>query len=304
VTHVRLPPAVRGVNLLPTSRYAPAVRAEQEVHPPRVPAADAGNATRVRRPLDSLISSAQLLRVLTESDLRLRYGRGPWRFVRWLFEPAALVGVYLILVTFVLDRAGTAPGLSLTCAVVPFQLVMLTIGNAMGALDSRRPILLNMAFKRMLIPPSSALSESVGFASSLFLVAVMMASYKVAPTWNIFWFPLVLLVNLLLAVAAAYPAVLCGIWLRELRPFVASFVRILFFLAPGLVSLDETSPGIRNVLRLNPMTGLFEAYRDAFLYGRAPAAWELLVPLATAVLLLIVFVPVYRVEQGQFAKVI
>ena len=303
-THVEVRPAVRGANLLRTSRYAPAVEAEQKLAPSRLTTADAGRATRVRRPLASLIASAELLRVLTESDLRFRYGRGPWRFVRWLFEPVALVGVYLILVTFVLDRPGTAPGLSLTCAVVPFQLVMLTIANVMMTLDSRRPILLNMAFKRMLIPPASALTESVGFASSLLLIVAMMAIYGVAPTWNILWFPLVFALNLLLAAAAAYPAILLGIWLRELRTFVLSFVRILFFLGPGLVPLSQTDAGVRELLRLNPLTGLFEAYRDCFLYGRTPAAWELLVPLAAAVLLLIVFVPVYRVEQRQFAKVI
>jgi ABC-type polysaccharide/polyol phosphate export permease len=156
----------------------------------------------------------------------------------------------------------------------------------------------------MLIPPSAALSESLGFASSLLLIVAMMAIYDIAPTWSIFWFPLVLLVNVMLAAAAAYPAILCGIWLRELRPFVLSFVRILFFLGPGLVPLNETSPGIQGLLKANPMTGLFEAYRDVFMNGQAPAAWELLVPLATAVLLLIVFVPLYRVEQRQFAKVI
>jgi len=242
--------------------------------------------------------------VLTASDLRVRHGRGPWTAVRWLFEPVALVGVYLILVTFVLDRPGDAPGLSLTCAVVPFQLVMLTIGNAMTALDARRPILLNMAFKRMLIPPSAALSESAGFAASLFLIVVMMGVYGVAPTLNVLWFPLVLLVNLLLAAAAAYPAILLGIWLRELKQFVLSFVRVLFFLGPGLVPLAQTSSGTRDLLRLNPMTGLFEAYRDVFMYGDAPAALDLLIPFGTALLLLAAFVPVYRGEQRQFAKVI
>jgi lipopolysaccharide transport system permease protein len=241
---------------------------------------------------------------MTESDLRFRYGRGPWRFVRWLFEPFALVGVYLVLVTFVLNRPGTSPGLSLACGVVPFQLVMLTIGNAMTALDSRRPILLNMAFKRMLLPLSSTLSESVGFGASLFLIFTMMGVYRTAPDWNVLWFPLVLLVNLVLAAAAAYPAILLGIWLRELRAFVQSFVRILFFLGPGLVPLSETSSGVRSLLRLNPLTGLFEGYRDAFLYGRAPAPWELLIPIAAAALLLIVFVPVYSSEQRHFAKVI
>jgi lipopolysaccharide transport system permease protein len=174
----------------------------------------------------------------------------------------------------------------------------------MTALDARRPILMNMAFKRMLIPPSAALSESAGFGASLFLIIVMMGVYGVAPTWNILWFPLVLLVNLLLAAAAAYPGILCGIWLRELKQFVLSFVRILFFLGPGLVPLDQTRAGIRDLLRLNPMTGLFEAYRDVFIYGNAPAAWELLIPFGTALLLLAAFVPVYRVEQRQFAKVI
>jgi ABC-type polysaccharide/polyol phosphate export permease len=285
--------------------YSNVVETEQEgFRPPKRVTSRAGGEARIRHAVEWLVRAAELLRTLTESDLRFRYGRGPWRFVRWLFEPVAVVGVYLILVTFVLDRAGTAPGLSLTCAVVPFQLVILTIGNAMGALELRKPILLNMAFKRMLIPPSSALSESVGFASSLLLIVAMMAIYKIAPSWNIFWFPLVFLVNLLLAAAAAYPAVLFSIWLRELRAFVQSFVRILFFLGPGLVPLEETSPGIRSFLRVNPLTGIFEAYRDAFLYGRAPAAWELLFPLAAAMVLLLVFLPVYRIEQRQFAKVI
>jgi ABC-type polysaccharide/polyol phosphate export permease len=79
---------------------------------------------------------------------------------------------------------------------------------------------------------------------------------------------------------------------------------MLFFLAPGLVPLSQTSPTIQDVLRLNPLTGLFEAYRSAFLYGEPPSAWQLLYPIAIATCLLVVFVPLYRNEQRQFAKVL
>lgn len=260
--------------------------------------------TLPHRALRSLVRSADLLRVLAESDLRFRYGRGPFRFARWLLEPVALVGVYLLLVTFILNQSESAVGLSLTCAVIPFQLVMLTIANAMTTLEARRPILLNMSFDRSLLPSSCALTESVGFASSFLLLIVIMAAYGVAPTWSILWFPLVLVVNLLLAIAAAYAAVLLGIWLRELKAFVLSFVRILFFLAPALVPLEQTSDSVRGILKLNPLTGLFEAYRDVFLYGQRPAAWELLYPLTGAIVLLLVFVPIYRSEQRQFGKVV
>jgi len=161
-----------------------------------------------------------------------------------------------------------------------------------------------MRFNRMLIPTASALTESAGFGSSFFLIIFMMATYKIDPTWNILWFPLVLFVNLLLAVGAAYPAILFSIWLREVRAFFLSFVRVLFFLSPGLVPLSQTSSEITQILKFNPLTGLFEAYRSVFLYGRAPEAWELLYPLVAAFILVAVFVPIYRGEQRQFAKVI
>lgn len=297
-------PAGRSSGFQP-SRYPSRVQTEQEALSSTRSTKDSlGRETLRRRAVQSLAGSADLLQALTESDLRFRYGRGPWRFVRWLFDPISLVGVYLILVTFVLDIPGEAVGLSLTCAVIPFQLVMLTIGNAMTALEVRRPILLNMAFKRMLMPASSALTESVGFGSSLFLLIVMMAIYGVAPTWNILWFPLVFLVTLLLAIGSAYAAVLFGIWLRELRAFVISFVRVLFFLGPGLVPLQQTSENVRHVFRLNPMTGLFEAYRDIFLDGQRPAVWELVFPLIAAIILLVIFLPIYKSEQRHFAKVI
>jgi lipopolysaccharide transport system permease protein len=260
--------------------------------------------SRLREIGRGLRRSFDLLRVLTEADLRFRYGRGSFRFVRWLLEPFALVGVYLLLVSFVLDRPGTAPGLSLACAIVPFLLVMATITNAMDAIHIRRPIVLNMSFKRNLIPVSSALTESMSFAASFFVVVVMMAVYQVAPTPALLWLPVVVFVNLYLAVAAAYGASLLGLWLWEFRPFLLSFVRMLFFLGPGLIPLSETGEGTRSLLRLNPLTGLFEAYRDIFLYGNTPAAWELLYPLGIASVLIAAFVPVYRTEQRQFAKVL
>lgn len=260
-----------------------------------------------RRVIDAardLPAAVDLLRALTEADLQFRYGRGPLRFLRWMLEPFALVGVYLILMTVVLDRPGEAPGLSLAAAIVPFQLVMATVTNAMVALDIRRPILLNMGFRRTLIPVSSALTESMSFSASFVLIIVMMVIYDVGPTTALVWLPLVVVVTLYVAVSAAYAACLLAVWLHELKPFLLSFVRMLFFLGPGLVPLAQTSGDVRQILELNPFSGLFELYRDVFLTGETPAAWEFLYPMGIASLLLAVFVPIFRAEQRQFAKVL
>ena len=257
-----------------------------------------------RRRAAAVRAHADVLLTLSQADLRARYGRGGFRLVKWLLDPFALLGIYLILVTFVLDRPGEAPGLSLACAIVPFQLVMSTVTNSTGAIQARESIILNMAFERTLIPAATVLTETFAFIASLSLIALTMVVYGVPPTAALLWYPLVFIVNVALAAAIAYPAALFGLWFRELRVFAISLVRAMFFLAPGLVPLSQASETAHKLLRLNPLTGLFEAYRDVFLFGQAPGARDLLYPLGVAVLLIALFVPVYRTEQSQFAKVI
>jgi lipopolysaccharide transport system permease protein len=264
-------------------------------------AASARSRARERRPLRGRL---ELLLALTESDLRVRYGRGRVRLLKWLLDPFALVGVYLLLVSVVLDRPGTAPGLSLACAVVPFQLLMMSVVNAMGAVDLRRSIILNMGFERTLIPASGVLTETVAFAASFLLLALMMVVYQVAPTLALLWLPVVIAVNLLVAVSVAYAFSLVGIWFSDLRQFAVSFVRTLFFLAPGLVPLKLIGGDAADLLRLNPLSGIFEGYRSVLLYGVRPEAWELLIPAGFAAVVLAAALPVYVSEQRQFAKVV
>jgi ABC-type polysaccharide/polyol phosphate export permease len=263
-----------------------------------------GPRSRGTAGLARLRSTFDLLVSLTASDLRSRYGRGPWLIVRWLSEPFALVGVYLVLTAVVLNRPGHAVGLSIACAIVPFQLIMLAVTNAMTAVNLRRPIITNMAFRRTLIPLSSVLTESTSFIASFGILATMMAVYGVAPTPALLWLPVVAAAPVALAVGFAYPASLFGLWFWELRPFGVSVVRILFFIGPGLVPLSQTSERTRAFLRLNPLTGLFESFRAVFLYGHRPAAWQVLYPVGFALLLLATFVPLYRRDQREFAKVV
>jgi lipopolysaccharide transport system permease protein len=257
----------------------------------------AAGSTRLRRAVDVL---AELVR----SDILIRYGRGRIRALKWLLDPIAALGVYLLLVAFVLDRGGEATGLSLVCAIVPFQLVVASVINSFQAVGLRSSIILNMSFPRGLIPISAVVTESVALTTSLILIPLMMAVYGVGPTTALLWLPLAFAATIVFSVALAYPATLFGIWYPELMPFGVSLVRAMFFLATGLVALEQVSGTARDLLPYNPLTGLFETFRDALLFGQAPAAWQLLVPLGVAALLLCAFYPLYRSEQSHLAKLI
>src|SRR5262245_6027671 len=163
----------------------------------------AGSRPRARRMRD-------VLTVLTRSDLQVRYGRGRLRFLKWVLDPIAALGIYLLLVAFVLDQGTLATGLSLACAIVPFQLLLSSIVNASSAVERRSSVSLNMRFPRLVMPVSSVLTESVAFVAALLLLPAMMLAYWIAPPAAILWLPLCLAATVALALAFAYPATLVG----------------------------------------------------------------------------------------------
>jgi len=265
---------------------------------------DAPQRAAASRSSGRLARAADLLVSLSLADMRARYGRDPLRFLKWVLDSLALVAVYLVLRTILLDRGGPAPGLSLACAVVPFHLMMMTVFNSMTTVRERGSIVLNVGFDRTLLPASSAMTEAIAFCGSLLLLFALMIVYSVGLTLAALWLIPTLVVTVLFTVACAYPSSLFGLWFPEWQNIARSLVRMLFFLAPGLVALNEIPESARFWIELNPLTGIFESYRDALLYGQAPAAWQLLYPLGFALILFAVFLPVYRREQSHIAKVI
>lgn len=241
---------------------------------------------------------------LTVSDLRARYGRGRARMVKWVLDPFFAVGVYLVLVTVVVNRPGEAPGLSIACAVVPFQLVIMSVSSALTTIQMRRSIILNMRVPRSLLPLATVLTETIALGSSLILLAILMAAYRVAPTLAVLWLPVLVLVTFVFSLSLAYPMTIFGLWYADLRLFVISLTRTLFFVAPGLVALDQVPEEARAWLAINPLTGLFESYRAVLLDEHRPAAWQLLVPLAWAGAILAVSLPLFRSEEKQLAKMV
>jgi lipopolysaccharide transport system permease protein len=245
----------------------------------------------------------ELLLALTSLDLKIRYGEGPLRLAKWFVDPLGFIAIYLLLLAFVLERPGEARGLTIACAVIPFQLAARTLANALGIVRSRRGLMKTFHFPRSLLPAVSTLTESVGYLASLVLLAILMAIYGIDPSASLLWVPILVAISIGLALAFAYLGALAGYWFPELAIFGPMSMRALFFLASGVIALEETTGAANDVLRLNPLTGVFEAYRSVIAEGHAPAAWELLYPLGFAALLLGLMVPIFNREQRDFAKI-
>jgi ABC-type polysaccharide/polyol phosphate export permease len=224
--------------------------------------------------------------------------------LKWLFDPFFALGVYFILVAVVLNRGGREQTLVIACSVVPFQLVMTSFTSSLGAVRLRRSILTNMRFERNLLPLSTVLTETVAFGAALTLLAATVALSGVNPTWHALWLVALVPETILLALAFAYPATIFGLLYPDLRSFGVSAIRTLYFLAPSLVVLASVHGIAADLLKLNPLSGVFEGYRSALLYSETPPLWTFAIPLGYCALSFMAFIPLYRAEARHFAKVV
>ena len=146
------------------------------------------------------------------------------------------------------------------------------------------------------------MTETIAFASSLVLLVLMMVVYGVRPTAAVLWMPVLIAVTFVFSVSVAYPAALLSIWARELRRS-PSVPRDPVLHRPGARRPRGLQHG-GGVAEANPLSGIFESYRAALLYGTSPDPWMLAIPLAySAVLLAVVAVPAFRRDSVHFGKV-
>jgi len=180
-----------------------------------------------------------------------------------------------------------------------FNGVMQRAGNSLVA-ESK--LITKVYFPRLIIPLSGALSALVDFAVALVLMVVLLVMHH---TWSGIWLallPLALLVNLALAVGL-------GLWVSALNVRYRDFMYALPFLlqiwmyaSPVVYGLSLVPVQWRPWFALNPMSGVLESFRQAFLGSSALDGWTITVTLGGAMLAIASGAVYFRRVEQEFAE--
>jgi lipopolysaccharide transport system permease protein len=142
------------------------------------------------------------------------------------------------------------------------------------------------------------------FGIALLLMPPLMLAFGFPFTVNMFLLPLIVFVQAILALGLAYPAAVWGLYFQNLSNFSGNFIRMWFYLSPSLWTLDEVqNETYRTIIRINPLTGLFEGYRAVFL-GH-PMHWaDFGITCIWAVVLFVVGSYYFTRRESQFGKLV
>lgn len=167
-------------------------------------------------------------------------------------------------------------------------------------------------FPRLIMPLSIVVSNLVRFGVQLLLLIALMAYYSAVDahftiTWAIALFPLLVLLMALLGLGMGLIITAVTTKYKDLTFLVTFGVQLLMYATTVIYPLSEARAKFADyawIIELNPMTGIIEAFRFAFLGRGILSWWSLGYPAMVTFLLLIAGVVIFNKTEKNFVDTI
>jgi lipopolysaccharide transport system permease protein len=248
----------------------------------------------------------ELLGYLAWRDIKVRYKQAVLGIAWAVLQPA----VQTLLLTFVFGKLAKMPDggvpypLLVLTGLLPWQLFSSAFSGASNSLVGNSHLISKVYFPRLIVPISALAVALVDLAIMLALTLPIVVVSGVAPTWRLLLLPLFIVAALVIALGAGLWITALTVKYRDFRFITPFLLQIGLFVTPVGYRTDFL-PNWRDLLALNPLTGVVNGFRWCVLGGGMDFYVSgFLVSLAMAALLLGTGLWYFRATERKFADVI
>ncbi len=227
---------------------------------------------------DELKAYRDLFYFMVWRDIKVLYAQTVMGFSWAVLNPLIQIVIFSVIFGKVakIPTDGIPYVLFSTVAIIPWTYMSESMGASSQSLVTGKNMLGKVYFPRILFPLTPILAKLVDFGISLLLLVGVMIYYKVLPTWNLVYLPLLILIMM------AVPAGI-GMWLsalairfRDVKFAMPFMIRMLIYSAPVLYTATAIPEKYRLLYSLNPIVAVVEGFRASLL--GLPMPWEFILP--------------------------
>jgi homopolymeric O-antigen transport system permease protein len=247
----------------------------------------------------------ELLFFLTWRDVKVRYKQtalgAAWAILQPLF-------MMLIFTIFFGRLAGVASAgipypLFALAGLVPWTFFANAITASGNSLVGSANLITKVYFPRLIVPAAAMMAGLVDFLLAFLMLVVLMVYYRVTPTMQILFLPVLILLTALFSLGVGTWMSALNVKYRDVRFALPFLIQLWLFVSSVILPSTSIPQKWRWLIMLNPMSGIIEGYRAA-LFG-LPFDWPAL-GIASALTIVVLVYAIYafgRVERS-FADII
>lgn len=235
--------------------------------------------------------------LLSARDLKVRYATSFLGYLWSVLDPLVMSLIYWFVFTQVFDRdVGEDPYIIfLISALLPWVWFNSSVSDFTKAFKKDARLVRSTNIPRSIWVNRIVLSKGMEFLFSLPVLALFVIVNAMVETdpskvvqvgWGILWFPVAMLLQVILLVGLGMlVAPLCALY-ADLERTTGLILRALFYATPIIYSVNNLPGAFETIGAFNPLAGIFTLYRMAFF----PDQWHLTTVLISVVMSLAIFV--------------
>ena len=247
----------------------------------------------------------ELLWVLTMRDIRVRYKQtvlgAAWAIIRPFLTMVIFSVVFGHLAKMPSD--GYPYPVFVYAGLLPWIFFAAAIGTSGQSLVGSAHLVSKVYFPRLIIPLSSVGAGLVDLLISTGVLLLMMLWYGVGWSWQLLAAPLLLIALIFTALGIGTLLSALTVAYRDFTHLTPFLVQVWMYVTPVIFPVSLVPERWQWLLYLNPLTGLVEGFRSAFL-GKPFDLAGIGISLAIAVAILVIGVAYFEKVERRFADII
>jgi lipopolysaccharide transport system permease protein len=241
--------------------------------------------------LRELRDSWDLVYLLVRRDIAVRYRQTAVGVLWAILQPLAVAGVFSVFLGLLakVPSQGDIPyPLYVFSGMVMWLYFASAFERTSGSTVSASELISKVYFPRLVIPLVAAIAPLADFLAAFVVLLVVMVLYGYLPGPEIALLPAALLLAFAVALGIGLWMSALNVRYRDVEHVVPFVILTGLFVTPVAYPFGLVPDGVlQAVYALNPLVGVLEVYRWT-LFGEMTGDWWLpLVPLGTAILLLL-----------------
>src|SRR6266404_285209 len=265
---------------------------------------------RARRALDlmnlrDLWEHRELLYFLVWRDLKARYKQTILGILWVILQPLMMTLVFTIFLgRLVRVQTGTTPyPLFLYAGLLPWTFFSNAVSSGSYSILASSHMITKVYFPRLMIPAAAVSVRLSDFLVASLVLIPLVLYYGVHPGWQILLLPALMLEVTLLALALSALLSALNVKYRDTGTALPVILQVWMFASPIVYPRNYVPARWEWAYQINPLTGIIEGFRSAFLglpINRQGLA--LSVVITTALLVFSMFV--FRRLEDEFADIV
>jgi lipopolysaccharide transport system permease protein len=228
-----------------------------------------------------------LLYFLAWRDVKVRYKQTLLGVAWAVLQPALMMLIFYLIFFVVAHTYDDAKNdrlpypLFVLTALLPWSFFATAIASAGNSVIGSERLITKIYFPRLAVPFATVGAALVDFCVALPLLALMylgyrLAGYDIAPGWSLLLAPLILMLLALSAAGVGTMLAALNVAYRDFRYIIPFLVQLWMYATPTIYfDLGPAVEGskyawVKQLLPLNPMTGLIASFRAALLDQDVP----------------------------------